>query len=384
MKKGVLVCLIVTLMMSCISVASGEYKKYELTVGDASSALTWSPYPIDAHNVIVIARSLYGMEWHVSWYRDGQLFRDVSGKSENKLVESLDIPLPLIGKDGSLAIIYSARDGELKYTEINGQRVLDASNYRFYTAQWTENGFVQKTSLSESWKGPFFGGEIICYSANPGVTILYNGKETQFPAISEEFRKRINNCIPLDDEVFLLRINQPGKERLICVDHGKERYQIEIPAESYSILPDGHGGFFCPDSWPSGDYSPVILVHYNKDGRKDQTISLSGDKVVITVTDSYIDPHSGLCTIYGSAAAASRKIYSVFAMTIDGDMNICDLDVRNIDPVYRDYSPMVKSAPDGAAYVFICEFEGRKGLKPVLIPFSMLEKSKDNYGITFK
>jgi hypothetical protein len=41
-------------------------------------------------------------------------------------------------------------------------------------------------------------------------------------------------------------------------------------------------------------------------------------------------------------------------------MNICDLDIRNIDPVYRDYCPMVKTAPDGAVYVFICEYEGRK------------------------
>ena len=312
------------------------------------------------------------------------MFRDVSGKSENKLVESLDIPLPLIGKDGSLSMLHSIRDGELKYSEINEQRVLDSSNYRLYMAQWTENGFAQEIPLSESWKGPFFGGRIICYFANPGVTILYNGKETYFSALSEESRKHIIDCVPLADDVFLIRINQSGKERLICVDHGAERYQVEIPAEVYALLPDGHGGFFCPDSWPSGDYSPVILVHYNIGGRKDQTISLSGDKVVITVTDSYIDPHSGLCTIYGSAAEASSKIYSVFAMTIDEDMSICDLDVRNIDPVYRDYNPTVKSAPDGTAYVFICEYERVKGLKPVLIPFSILEKSKDNYGITMK
>lgn len=61
MKKGVLVCLIAILMMLCFS-ASAEYKEYELTVGDASSALTWSFYPIDAHNVVVIARSLYGQD----------------------------------------------------------------------------------------------------------------------------------------------------------------------------------------------------------------------------------------------------------------------------------------------------------------------------------
>ena len=45
---------------------------------------------------------------------------------------------------------------------------------------------------------------------------------------------------------------------------------------------------------------------------------------------------------------------------------------------------MVKTAPDAAVYVFICEYEGRKGLKPVLIPFSMLEKSKDDYGMTLQ
>ena len=383
MKKGVLVRLIAIMMILCFS-ASAEYKDYELTVGDASSALTWSFYPIDAHNVVVIARSLYGQDWHVSWYRDSELFRDISGKSENKLVESIDIPLPLIGKDGSFAMLHSVRDGELKYTETNGQRVLDASNYKFYLAQWTEHGFDQEKPLKESWYGPFFGGTVICYDANPGITILYNGKETHFPAISEDLRKHINNCVPLADEVFLIRINQPGKERLICIDHGREKYQIEIPAEAYSILPDGHGGFFCPDNRPTEDSSPVLLMHCNKDGKMDRTVSLIGSKVVITVTDSHIDSLSGLCTVYGSVASASRKKYSVFALKIDGEMNICDLDIRNIDPVYRDYCPMVKTAPDGAVYVFICEYEGRKGLKPVLIPFSMLEKSKDDYGMTLQ
>ena len=52
MKKRALVRLIAIMMILCFS-ASAEYKDYELTVGDASSALTWSFYPIDAHNVVV-------------------------------------------------------------------------------------------------------------------------------------------------------------------------------------------------------------------------------------------------------------------------------------------------------------------------------------------
>jgi hypothetical protein len=215
------------------------------------------------------------------------------------------------------------------------------------------------------------------------MKIRCDGRETVIPEGVVGDQESIQNCIPLGKDVYLLRIMNPDipEFRAVCVDHGEEEYRIWLAPQVYFQAPDGNGGFFCPDDWPEGDYSPEILRHYGTDGQIDRSLEIGGNKVVIRFFGSTVDPDNRLCTLYGSAVANSRKVYTVFALTLDENMNMRSLDVRKIDPAYRDYSPDVYLAQDGTAYVLINDMKNKPTLRPVLIPFSQMEKSRDDYGI---
>ena len=151
--------------------------------------------------------------------------------------------------------------------------------------------------------------------------------------IADSPKDRISECVPLEEDVFLLEVlkTAQGNNVLVCVDRGKVRYRLKIPSESYMQIPDGQGGFLSTVDWPSGDYSPVKLNHYDRAGRMDRTLELSGREVTVEVFGSVADRDTGLCTLYGTAVANSRKVYTAFAMTLDADLNVTGLDVRKID-----------------------------------------------------
>ena len=81
---------------------------------------------------------------------------------------------------------------------------------------------------------------------------------------------------------------------------------------------------------------------------------------------------------------ASRNILAVFAMTLDDDMNIIALDVRNIDPDYIGCEAKTYLAPDGSPYVYLFNRDHPDWICPAVIPFSLAEQSNDNYGITIQ
>ena len=83
--------------------------------------------------------------------------------------------------------------------------------------------------------------------------------------------------------------------------------------------------------------------------------------------------------------ASSRRVYTVFRMELDEGLNVRALDVRDIDPVYDAYNAAVYPAPDGTAYVMVCKTDNPGGrLRPVLIPFDLLEKSGDDHGLALR
>ena len=71
-------------------------------------------------------------------------------------------------------------------------------------------------------------------------------------------------------------------------------------------------------------------------------------------------------------------------MTLDKDLNVLDLDMRKLSAVYRDYSPSMYLAPDGSAWVLLGDLEGKKKTRPMMIPFSELEKSGETFGLTLE
>ena len=374
-RTGILFLLAAALLLAP-AFACAVYEQYLLTAGDASSAAAWGIFPVDAHNAVVVARSFY-KPWHVTWYRDGALYRDLTGSSGS----FLEIPQPVIGKDGSVRILrrvwegVPGQDGE--ETEVRPE------DYKAYLAEWTENGLEGDTAAPDLHPG----GRAFRILDDGGSLMLQDLEaETSLPGDLTDSRYTILDSVRLGDDVYLLEVSDSAEQErfLVCMDRGREKYRIEGPDSYYEILPDGRGGFFRTDGGPTGDYTPVCLVHYDAGGRADRTLQLGGDRVVVWVSESLADKESGLCTLYGTAVANSRKIYTAFTMTVDADLNVCGLDVRAIDPAYRDYSPSVYLAPDGTAYVFIREPEIRKGLRPALVPFSVLEPYGENLGLALR
>ena len=378
MRKFILLLLIGALLIVSVS-AGAEYKEYRLTEGDISDSASWICYPLDADNAVVIARS-FSKPWHVSWYRNGKLFRDLTGSSDDFKL----IPLPVIGEDQELRLLRSIpKEGVPQDSRLEP----DVDCYSTHLARWTENGLEREEDLTYSRAVVCCGGSILIRDREGSLVLQHDGKETVLPAnIADGRDSAIMECVPLEEDVYLLEVRRTKEVRdyLICVDHGQEKYRFAIPSEYYTQMPDGRGGFFCPVDWPSGDYTPVTLNHYDPEGRMDRSLKLGGEKVVVQVFGSAANRDTGCCTLYGTAVANSRKVYAAFAMTLDENLNVTGLDVRKIDPAYRDYSPTVYLAPDGTAHVFISDVEHKYGLRPVLMPFSRLEKSSSNYGLALR
>ena len=86
----ILTCVILTAAASSFA----EYKKYRLTEGNAGGNA--GIIPLDAHNAVVIARPEGKEPWHVTWYRDGGKYLDLSGPAKNSAVTAMEIPYPAV------------------------------------------------------------------------------------------------------------------------------------------------------------------------------------------------------------------------------------------------------------------------------------------------
>ena len=382
MKKVLPVLLVSIMLVILPSISGAEYRDYRLTAGDTASALACACYPIDAHNTIVRSISLFDEKqpWRMAWYRDGRLYRELTG------TEELIGAVPLIGEGGSLRMLFSVMTGSG-----DGQMSPDAGGKKTCLGQWTENGLEEGVLLT-SWRGPYFRNSLIICCEEACCRLVYRGKETVLRGdVCDSIREGLTDVCPLGEDVYLLgqyagrdRHTDKDQYRLICLDHGAEKYRINVSGSLWFLLPDGQGGFFCPEDHSRGDYTPQKLLHYDPDGRLDREMSLQGDRVVAEISEAFFDERTGLLTFYGSAVASSRQLYSVFSMTVGAQMDVLDLDVRSIDPVYGDYSPRIYLAPDGTAYVFIADLHEKPMLQPVLIPFSKLEPGGDDPGLSLR
>ena len=357
MKKVILMILAGILLMASVS-AVAEYKDYRLTEGDMSIDSTWGYLALDAHNTVVLNRTMT-KGWHVTWYRDGKLYRDISGKGDITMVPAV------VGRDGDT--LFMAKKVAKDNTEVTYMK-------------WTEEGL---TDIPASEVSSFDIDDPAVIKEGDSWKIRYHGNETVLPDSIPAEGEEIQGCMVAGKGLFLVETDkQEGfKEYITCIDHGEVKYKAELPWSAYFQAPDGKGGFITTYTYPDVDYSPVELTHYDAQGEADRHLRLTGNKVVLSVWESRLDEETGLCTIYGSAVAKSRKVFTVFAMTLDEDLKVCKLDMRKVDPEYQDYDPRFYMAPDGTAYVIIQDMRDKKKLRPVLIPFSLLEESKETYGV---
>lgn len=369
-----LCCLGLILILLLSASALAEYEQYRLTVGDRLESLQrWEIFPLDAHNVIV--RVFYPQPWHVSWYRDGKLLRTLVSEGEYDSVTSVE---PVFEGDGSFSMLCRIPSEEGATDRFPPPNAL---------AEWTEDGLTKITPLKERVKATRWDNRIVFYQTDEYVRIQYNGKDTYVSReLADTFRDM--NAVALADEVFLIRAYNAEKDSqtIICLDHGNIRYRIDDPLWCNRFFPDGQGGFFTSDwdiaEWTlERDYSPVRLTHYDRDGKRDRVYGVKGDRVFVTPQKMYIDPGTGIRTLYGSVMEPDRSVSAVFAVTLDENMNVAALDVRNIDQDYNGCDADIYLAPDGYPYVFLYNRDHPDAVRPAVVPFSRLDQSRDDYGL---
>ena len=390
MKKTVLF-LLIGIMLAMSAAAGADGGKWQVVAGDAASFVLWTACPLDAHNAVVTTWSINGKPWHVSWYRDGELFRDLTWIIEEPYMEHHVIAQPVAWDGEHLTVRYSTRKGA--YQEVvdeSGMHSADPGNYETYLAEWTENGLENAVSIPEDWYDTNELGRIAFSQKQDGFGLQIDGKDVPLPEgfpgapVDDVFYLK---CYPVSDSMYLLTymIREDENRRVICMDHGTKRSEVRLTEEEdWTVWPEANGGFFARIGWPTGSYDPVRLKHFNADGEQDRTMELKGEKVVVHPAHTWIDESTGNTVLYGTAVANSRLRYAAFAMTLDRDLNVADLDVRELSAVYRDYSPGMYLAPDGSAWVMIGDLEGKKKTRPMMIPFSELKRSGEDFGLTLE
>ena len=388
MKKRLLAFLAAVLLAAAGS-AGAEYKSYRATEGN-----WWKCFPLDAHNAVVVSwlweEDSRPDPWYVCWYRDGELYRKLTGTVEESPAGRMRTPYPALWDGERLSLYYCVPKEEKNTCRQDGQvQATVPDNFQVYLADWTDNGLENERVLTEAWFDTYDKSDrgIVVFSGEDGRTALYNGRASVLPdSVPVNQRQNVLRVLPVDDEGCLLKVmdRENYSAGLVCTDRGTERYRVTLPREEAGpdrpLMADRQGGFFFMNGYRGSGYEPESLTHYDGNGQYDRTVTLSGDKVVVHISVSTAGGDSGFCTLYGTAVANSRKVYTVFAMTLDEDLNVVSLDVRKIDPAYGDYGPLILTASDGTPYVWI-ENLSEKRLFPVLIPFEKLQKSSKTYGL---
>lgn len=375
MRKTLAFCLVMTLLFAAS--ARAEYEQYRLAADDIPERLQmWEVFPLDQHNVIV--RSQTSQSWHVTWYRDGQVYRALAPEGDWDSITSAE---PVFDSGSSFYMICRIPSGQEETAAYPPPNA---------AAQWTDEGLVNKTPLAERVKATRWGNRVLIFETDRYHRICCNGKETFIP---RELADSISSsrCIVLADEVFLMTYRDPdaGDSKLICLDHGNVRYKIDGSLQGREMFPVWNQGFLSVQwdyiEWSDDrDYSPVRLLHVDGKGQHIQTYHLSGDQVIITPTGSYFNPGTGTLTIYGSAENRSSKLFAAFAMTLDEDMNVTGLDVRNIDPDYLGCEAVFSLTTDGFPYVYLYNRWHPETVRPVVIPFSLLDPADNDHGMILK
>lgn len=145
-----------------------------------------------------------------------------------------------------------------------------------------------------------------------------------------------------------------------------------------ALHPDGQGGTLLSGSYES-DYKMYRITHLNASGERDWSKTLAAKKAIAHPSLTIIED-DGTITLYGYVVAASRELYTLFAMNLDAQGNVLSLDVRDYS-MRKDTGPSILLASDGSILVYSNQFVSSP--PAVLVPFDDLPRA-DDPGITFK
>ena len=166
----------------------------------------------------------------------------------------------------------------------------------------------------------------------------------------------------------------------MLIRNGEILWQKKPGMDIFEVTPDNSGGFFHYKytGRDSETYKPLEITRYDGNAQPLWKKTLKGNKVLLEAI-IWENPENGKLLLYGKATAASRGVFRVFRLELDGQGNTLSLDVRECN-YYNSYMYSVYVSPTtGQAQVYLRNGDDQ----PALVPFDALPKA-ENPGLSFR
>ena len=400
MKRMLVVLLVV--IATFIFTAAGAENYYEYRIHDQFYA-PFSPELFGDNSVLYHAwgdrDGNVGLDWHLLWYRDGKLFRDFSYSTEKRFNQSIFLPR----EDNTCGVLVPGRK-EIRMTDLgwDSDEIEPAIEYvELY--EWTDSGLELQKQIPGNWEWTDIkttNDGFVAYDPLKGVLSCFDSHGNLLQEISMAemipvteigkemcYGQLVNLTGRMKDQcVVTFRTERVSANNarymVICLDHLEEKWSRKYQFSPGIVFP-GDGSFYCVERVNGSDASPVKIIRLDDKGNDTFSRTLSADNLVLGF-HMKVSPTSGNMILYGKAVANSRKIYTVFSMELDANMDQASLDVRQID-YYDDYSPSVQMQKDGTLFVHCNggEEADQVSAPTVLIPFDVLPAT-ETHGLALK
>ncbi|MBR1586542.1 MAG: hypothetical protein IJ662_13460 [Clostridia bacterium] len=325
---------------------------------------------------------------HITWYRDGQVLRDLPYYPRG-VTASLESACFVATREDAFKTLVLHQTGAVT-APTGTETAREIPVYRCSLYDWTEKGLEHPVDIP-------LGTATLCI-AGPYILTVDNGPGGSGAVRVYDAEGKLQQTIDLPGAANLVLVNAKylGQDTFLISGHdgdygayarmalrdGKLLWRIHTP-QYYDVHGDGRGGFFAVEDQNCGDYSSVTLAHYDENGQVDRRRTLINNTLVKHIMRIYPHPDGSGWTAYGMAVANSRRVYTVFALTLDEEMNAVAWDIRGLSKQYRDYSPGISLAADGTVQVLTSSIGNLENKAPAaVIPFDALPAQTD--GISFR
>ena len=351
MKRLMLVCvMILCLILSCGAAQAVDWEQY--AVDDRYYVRTRFSY--DGDNTIILEENR-----SIIWERNGERFSQLLFSDHPALRGGFIITgLP----DGTCGLLL--RDAEMPATRNSDDlayQVWDGDTLR-PIREWHGAGV----------RG-VFGEYGFLVSFESGEAMLYDfaGQEIWHGTLGEETCNNVQSLtMRSETDWSCVLFSYDGiNEAYVRVRDGEIIQRRRIPyggIRVYTPLADGlTAAIQCRND---GEYGPVSLSVINSENETLLTKKLSGDRLIVG-SHLLLEQSDGTLAVYGSAVANSRRIYLVWRLVVDSELNLISLDVRDCS-YHRDYGPGVSVYQDGSCWVSLEDYH--TGAPDVRVPFTAL------------
>jgi len=357
----------------------------------AALAFDLTPYALEplgeydfTHSVLPISRSEY-IRVHSHSTPDDTIIWTLDRRKDGMRALELTLPRqkhmsysPVFLPDGAIGIMQQA-------ARIEGTQIWkkDYTLYDLTSGQLVNpRTFEGDPYMLERFEGGFAG---VCGEGDELSELLIydDAMNLRLRCMLPLADARIQAAFSQDGAVFVLILHQGMEPDVIALRIGADNTIDQLftyTEDTYhynDLHPDGQGGALLTGALDA-DYKRYRVTHLTADGACDWSKTLSVKNAVAHPAQA-IAQEDGSVTLYGSAIAASRNLYTVFAMNMDAQGNVRSIDVRDY-AARGDASPSILFAQDETPFVYSFVVDERPA---VLVPFDDLPKT-DDPGITLQ